>query len=306
MQALPCTKCHNRQSIFFRPYSGEKLCSQCFQSSLIERTQKAINTYKMLEHDSRIAVGVSGGKDSLTLLHILKQIEVHTHGSEIIAITIDEGIKDYRNEALEIVEKTCKNLDVELVKLSFKDLFNLTIDEFAKKNRELSICGYCGVLRRRALNEGAKGVAADRLATGHTLDDMAQSALLNLLRGDLSKMQSLYPGGVSQKGFVQRIKPICEIPEKETTFYAFLQQFDFQSYQCVYSEEAMRNDVRNWLIDMEERRPGTVFTCFHTALKLIPTKIDKKQLTCQKCGEPSSNKYCRVCQMIEEYEKTNS
>jgi len=305
MQTSTCTKCHNKYSIYYRPYSGERLCSQCFQISLKERVQKTINNYHMLEHKDRIAVGISGGKDSLTLLHLLNQIEDQTHGSEIIAITVDEGIVNYRDEAILIVEKTCKNLDIELVKIKFNDLFNLTIDEFNLKNRTLSICSYCGVLRRRALNEGAKKVSADKLATGHTLDDMAQTALLNLLRGDITKMQSLYPGGIKQKGFVQRIKPICEIPEKETTFYAFIEKFDFQSYQCPYSEEAMRNDTRTWLLEMEEKRPGIMFTCFHTALKLIPNKIDKNQLICDKCGEPSSSKFCRVCQMLDDYNKIN-
>lgn len=306
MKTTPCTKCHNKESVFYRPYSGERLCSVCFINSIKEKIQNSINAYKMLEHDSRIAVGVSGGKDSLTLLHILKQIEDETHGSEIIAILIDEGLEGYRNEAKRIVEKTCHDLQIELITLSFKKLFNLTIDDFALKNRKLSICSYCGVLRRRALNEGAKQVNADRLATGHNLDDMAQSALLNLLRGDVNKMQSLHPGGFFKKGFVRRIKPLCEIPEKETAFYSLLQNFDFQSYNCSYAHEAMRNDVRDWILEMEEKRPGSIHTIFQTSLKLIPKKMDKKQDICEKCGEPASSNLCRVCQMLEDYFSINS
>ncbi|MBN1682174.1 TIGR00269 family protein [Candidatus Bathyarchaeota archaeon] len=306
MKIKPCTKCHSKESVFYRPYSGERLCSNCFITSIKDKVQNAINVYGMLEHNNRIAIGVSGGKDSLTLLHVLKQIEDETHGSEIIAIFIDEGLEGYRNEAEKIVNQTCQDLKIELIKLSFKKLFNLTIDDFAKKNRKLSICSYCGVLRRRALNEGAKQVNADRLATGHNLDDMAQSALLNLLRGDLSKMQSLFPGGFYKKGFVRRIKPLCEVPEKETTFYSLLQNFEFQSYKCSYAHEAMRNDVRDWILEMEEKRPGTTHTIFQTSLKLIPKKIDKKQNICEKCSEPTSSNLCKVCQMIEDYFKINS
>ncbi|MGD0805196.1 MAG: TIGR00269 family protein [Candidatus Bathyarchaeia archaeon] len=301
MKPLICTKCHERPSIYHRAYSGERLCSTCFKASLRERVQGAINRFNMLDHWSRVAVGVSGGKDSLTLLHILKRIENETHGSEIIAITIDEGIKGYRDESLGIVERSCKKIGVEWLSISFDDLFGYTMDEIASSERRLGACSFCGVLRRRALNEAAKSVNADRLATGHTLDDMAQSALLNLLRGDTGKMASLHPGGFRNPGFVRRIKPLCEVPEKETTLYSFLEDFELQSISCPYAGEAMRGDARAFLGNMETRRPGTLFTTYQTALKLMPeAKTAEIMKTCRICGEPSSGDTCRVCQLLEE------
>jgi cytoplasmic tRNA 2-thiolation protein 1 len=300
LSAPTCSKCRGNPSIIYRPYSGERLCPTCFKASLKERVQTTINRYKMLDHRSRVAVGVSGGKDSLTLLHILKEIEEGTHGSELIAVTIDEGIKGYRDEALGIVERACKEMDVEWRLVSFRDLFDASMDEIAASDRTLGACSFCGVLRRRALNEAAKSVDADRLATGHTLDDMAQSALLNLLRSDLSKMASLEPGGFSAPGFVRRIKPLCEVPERETAFYAYIQGFELQSTPCPYAGEAMRGDARAFLNDMEAKRPGTLFTTYNAALKLIPTttNIDAMK-TCRVCGEPSVGDTCRVCQLIK-------
>ena len=254
----------------------------------------------MLEHWSRVAIGVSGGKDSLTLLHILKGIEEGTHGSELIAVTVDEGIKGYRDEALGIVERSCREMGVEWVSISFTDLFGYTMDEIAASDRTLGACSFCGVLRRRALNEAAKCVDADRLATGHTLDDMAQSALLNLLRGDIGKMASLDPGGYPSPSFVRRIKPLCEVPERETTLYAYLQGFELQSTVCPYAGEAMRGDARAFLGEMEARHPGTLFTTFNTALKLIPAATATEAMkTCRICGEPSVGDTCRVCQLLE-------
>ncbi len=300
MSTPKCTKCHGKPSVFYRPYSGERLCPTCFRASLKERVQTAINRYKMLDHRSRVAVGVSGGKDSLTLLHILKEIEDETHGSELIAVTVDEGIKDYRDEALGIVERACKAMGVEWRLVSFPDLFGASMDEIAVKDRTLGACSFCGVLRRRALNEAAKSVDADRLATGHTLDDMAQSALLNLLRGDLSKMASLDPGGFASPGFIRRIKPLCEVPERETAFYAYLQGFELQSTPCPYAGEAMRGDARAFLNEMETERPGTLFTVYNTALKLVPAAMNTEAMkTCRICGEPSVGDTCRVCQLTE-------
>lgn len=300
MSAPTCTKCHGKLSVIYRPYSGEKLCPACFKASLKERMQTTINRYKMLDHQSRVAVGVSGGKDSLTLLHILKEIEERTHGSELIAVTVDEGIKGYRDEALGIAERACKDMDVEWRLVSFRNLFDASMDEIAAKDRTLGACSFCGVLRRRALNEAAKSVDADRLATGHTLDDMAQSALLNLLRGDLSKMASLEPGGLRAPGFIRRIKPLCEVPERETAFYAYLQGFELQSTPCPYAGEAMRSDARAFLNEMEAKRPGILYTTYNTGLRLIPTttNIDTMK-TCRICGESSVGDTCRVCQLIE-------
>jgi len=301
LSAPTCTKCHDRPSVYHRPYSGERLCPTCFKASLRERVQGAINRFDMLDHWSRVAVGVSGGKDSLTLLHILKGIEEGTHGSELIAITVDEGIRGYRDEALGIVERACRAMGVEWRLVSFRDLFGSTMDDIAARERSLGACSFCGVLRRRALNEAAKEVDADRLATGHTLDDMAQSALLNLLRGDIGKMASLDPGGYTSPGFVRRIKPLCEVPERETTLYAYLQGFELQSTPCPYAGEAMREDARAFLGDMEARRPGTLFTIYNTALKLIPATASPTAMkTCKICGEPSVGETCRVCQLIQD------
>jgi len=299
MNLPTCTKCKSQPSVFFRGYSGERLCKDCFIKSIIERVQRSINIYEMLEHSSKIAIGVSGGKDSLTLLHVLKIIEDNTHGSEIVAITIDEGIKGYREEALKIVKKNTRLLDLEWVHISFKKLFGISMDEIAAKTtRSLGSCSYCGVLRRRALNTAAKSIGADRLATGHTLDDMAQSAILNLIRGDLSKMHSLLPGGINQDGFVRRIKPLCEVPERETALFAYLSGFEFQSMSCPYAEEAIRNDARAWLNDMEEKRPGIMFTTFRTALKMMPQLKSTNLKACEFCGEPTAGSSCRVCQMV--------
>jgi len=295
-----CTKCSDRDSIYFRPYSGERLCPTCFKRSLKERVERTIAKYEMLEHDSRIAVGVSGGKDSLGILHILAEIEGAYPRAEIIAVSIDEGVQGYRDEAISIATEACGALGVEHLVISFRELFGVTMDEIATSARELGACTYCGVLRRRALNEAAMRVEADRLSTGHTLDDMAQTALLNVLRGDVNSLSMINPGGSDLPGFVRRIKPYCEVPERESALYAYLEGFRFQELPCPYAGEAMRNDVRGFLNRMEMQRPGTMFTVYRTALKLAPER-DKTTTrgTCIKCGQTTTGKTCRACQLID-------
>ncbi|HDO41757.1 MAG TPA: TIGR00269 family protein, partial [Candidatus Bathyarchaeota archaeon] len=70
MQASICTACKRREAVYFRPYSGERLCKKCFIESIEEKTRATISKYEMFEFDDRIAVGVSGGKDSTSLLYV--------------------------------------------------------------------------------------------------------------------------------------------------------------------------------------------------------------------------------------------
>jgi len=296
-----CSRCNRKQSVYYRPYSGERLCVSCFKKTIRKRVEKTIARYDMLEYDSRIAIGVSGGKDSLGLLHIMSKLGKKFPNSELVAVSIDEGVKGYRDEALDIASEACKSLDVEHVVYSFKDLFGVTMDEIASRERDLVPCSYCGVLRRRALNNAALKVNADRLATGHNLDDMAQTAMLNILRGDINRLYMMNPGGKSIPGFAQRIKPFCEIPERETTLYAFYEGFRFQELPCPYADEAMRNDARSFLNRMEVKRPGTKFTVYRTAIKLKPEDDAPVIIRnrCKICGEPTTQETCRVCQIIE-------
>jgi len=301
-----CSKCGRRPSIYYRPYSGERLCGPCFKESLRERVERTISKYDMLRFDSRVAVGISGGKDSLGLLHMLKDIEGKYPRSELVAVSIDEGVSGYRNEAIAIATEACGRLGVEHHVLSFRDLFGVTMDGIASEPRELSPCSYCGVLRRRALNEAARRVDADRLATAHNLDDMAQTTMLNVLRGDMNRLALMHPGGNKLPGFVRRVKPYCEVPERESTLYAYLMGFRFQELPCPYAPEAMRNDVRGFLNRMEEKRPGTKFIVYNTALKLTSKrKVITVANRCQKCGEPTRGETCRVCQIMEELAKVH-
>ena len=266
---------------------------------MLDRIKRTINKYKMFEWDSRIAVGVSGGKDSLTLLHILHEIESDRPNAELIAVCIDEGVVGYRDEALRLAEKNCRKLDIELHTLSFRDIFHETMDEIAVKERELGACSYCGVLRRRALNEAAKHVNADRLATGHNLDDMAQSVLLNLLRGDTNRIDSFNPGGKQLGEYVRRVKPLCEVPERETTYYAFINNMEFQSLPCPYADEAMRSDARRFLNQMEHKRPGTKFIVYQTGLKIRGEPENMVMNRCKICGAPTTGDICRSCELTK-------
>ncbi len=312
MSAVICTICKRGEAFFFRPYSGEKLCRRCFIKSVDEKARATIAKYRMLEFDDEIAVAVSGGKDSVSLLHILAKIERDYPKSSLVAVTVDEGIRGYRDEALKIAAENCKKLGIEHHIVSFKELYGYTLDEIIKHLRKkgkskLTPCAYCGVLRRKALNVVARDVKADKLATGHTLDDETQTILLNILHGDPLRMARQKPiTDKAHPNLVQRMKPFCEIPEKETALYAYVKKITFQDIPCPYASEALRNDIRLFLNRMEEKHAGIKFTIFKSIQKIRPAiaKIEKKEESnkCSKCGEPTTGRICKACQMLQQLE----
>jgi uncharacterized protein (TIGR00269 family) len=305
-----CYVCKRREAFFFRPYSGRRLCKRCFCDSVEEKVRATVSKYKMLKFDDKIAVAVSGGKDSVSLLHILTKMERKCSKASVAAITIDEGIKGYRDEALKIATENCRKLRVEHYVASFKQLFGYTLDEIVKKMRAKSndgttSCACCGVLRRKALNITARKIKATKLATAHTLDDEVQTILLNIFHGDVLRIAKEKPvtDEVHPK-FVQRIKPFCEIPEKETALYAYVKKITFQSRPCPYASEALRNDVRMMLNRMEEKHAGMKFTIFKSMGRIRPAieGVAKEEglTACSECGEPTTERMCRTCQMLRQ------
>jgi len=294
-----------------RPYSGEKLCVRCFCLSIENKVRVTIAKYDMLRFDDKIAIGVSGGKDSVALLHIMTKLEESFPNAKLTAVLVDEGIKGYRDEALKIAEKGCRKLGVKHVVVSFKEMFGYELDELVERLREkepdgggLTPCAYCGVLRRRALNSAARSCGATKLATAHNLDDETQTILLNILHGDPLRIARVKPVSSSTHfSFVCRIKPFCEILEKETTLYAYLKKIEFQSIPCPYASTALRNDIRTMLNRMEEKHSGLKYTTYRSAEKLWSSIENKakaeKQKNCKICGEPTVNEICQPCKMLQ-------
>lgn len=305
-----CSACKRREAFFYRPYSGERLCKKCFSESIETKVRATIAKYNMFRFNDRIAVAVSGGKDSISLLSVLVKMERFRPKASLVAMTVDEGIKGYRDEAMKIAEAHCKKLGVAHHVISFKKLYGFTLDEIvARKRRKgdkvLTSCAYCGVLRRRALNVAAREVEATKIATAHTLDDEVQTILLNIFHGDVARLAKEKPVTDDvHKRFVQKVKPFCEVPERESALYAYVKKVPFQNTPCPYASEALRNDIRVMLNRIEKKHAGTKFTIFNSVerIRVALGGVDKSARfeECVECGEPASQGLCKVCQMLKE------
>jgi len=298
-----CSRCSNC-AVFTREHEGVSLCSSCFRDSVEDRFRRTVISHQMLQYNDHIAIALSGGKDSLTLLHLLVKLEERFPRSDITAVSVDEGIDGYRDEALQLAKAECTTLGVKHLVVSYRELFGTTTDEIAQLRLAQTPCAYCGVLRRKAINKAAALTGATKIATAHNLDDEVQTVLLNMLHGDPLRIARSGPVLTDPRGkFLPRIKPLCEIPEKEIVLYAYQTGLQFQSVECPHGHEALRNDIRSFLNQMEVKHPGTKFTLLRSAEKLRDQIGESALLSelreCKKCGDPTPHELCEACLMLE-------
>jgi cytoplasmic tRNA 2-thiolation protein 1 len=300
-----CSKCQKAESIYHRVYSGEYLCKKCFIRSIEDKTAKTISKYSMIGYGNKVAVGVSGGKDSLSLLYVLKMLfEQHQNkGHELIAVTIDEGIRGYREESLQIVKDFCAQLRVESRVLSYKSLFGIDMDEamILRPSEKMSSCSMCGTFRRRAIDIAAETVNADVVATAHSMDDQLQTFMINMLAGDVERIGWIYPDPVRYASGMKKVKPFIEILEYEIAFYALQCKIPFQSEQCPYMNESIRTDLREFFNRMEKDHPGIKHNAYSSMTKIsklmrnVPGPEGKE---CSFCSRISTGDVCSVCKTL--------
>ncbi len=306
MPQASCSICNNDHAFYRRQYEGVNLCRGCFKDSIEKKVRRTISNWKMLAPQDHVAVAVSGGKDSLTLLMVLKKLSLRFPRTRITAVTVDEGIESYREEAVQLASDYCQKLEVEHEVVSFKEIFGSDLDTFLRDKKDrLTACSYCGVFRRKAINIAAKKVGANKIATAHNLDDMLQTYLLNLLEGDVERFIRFSPILQDPRGqFLTRVKPLCEIPEKEVALYGFSDELRFQSASCPYMGEALRNELRSIFNRLELAHPGVLFSTYRAMLKLRklaePGAAPSNLQSCERCGEPSVSSMCEACRMSGE------
>ncbi len=306
-----CAKC-SKPAVITLKYAGISLCQSHFTDMFESRVKRMVREQRMLAKGDRVAVGLSGGKDSCVMLHLLHRIS-ESLPFEIFAITIDEGIAGYRNKSLEVAKEQCKKLGVSLEVVSFKKQFGNTLDALLKMKGEQRSCTYCGVMRRNILNKVAREKGATKVAIGHNADDVAQTVMMNLMRNEPERLARFGPvaGALEGEGFVPRIKPLFSTPERDVAAYAIMKGIEIEFMECPYARFAFRQHVRKMLNETEEKYPGT-------KLKMVNSFLSQMQLlrdglvarhkkgevapleACQNCGEPSSKKYCNLCTLMME------
>ncbi len=279
------------------------LCKRCFLKYFERKVLRTVRNYKLLTPNSNVLVAFSAGKDSAALLHFLAKFKDRLRIS-VSAVLIDEGIKGYRDQVIELAKKFCHERDVELKIVNYRDFYGVTLDDIMRKvmkrGLNLSPCGVCGTLRRSLINKIAKEMGVDVVATGHNEDDEAQNVILNIFKNNFEVFKRLGIKTSESELFVERVKPFYFMKEQEILLYAKIMKLDFDPRICPYSEDSFRREVRNMLNSFDERYKGVVngIVSFYTELKKEIGESEQVPLKqCKICGDGTRQDICAVCKL---------
>lgn len=315
---MNCTKC-DREAVMHAAYSGAHLCEHHLRESVEKRVRRRVRKDSLIGDDvtpddpETWLIGLSGGKDSVVLTSILEETFAEDPRIELVALTIHEGIEGYRDESLDAATLLADDLNIHHEVVSYDDELDLRMDDVAEEDPEnMAPCAYCGVFRRDLLAEYAEAYDADKLLTGHNLDDEAQTALMNFFEGDVAQMAKHFDaslGSFDERSptdeFVPRAKPLRDVPEKEVALYAHLTDLPVHMAECPHSSEAYRKEIQKLLLDMEERHPGTrhsILAGYEELARLAATAYGERSSDlgeCERCGAATTRDICRTCQLTE-------
>jgi uncharacterized protein (TIGR00269 family) len=304
-----CNKCRAPAIIYIK-YNGVHLCQKHFRDYFETRVKRAIRQQGKLPSKGLVAVALSGGVDSLITLKLLAELIRQRPKVDLHAISINEGIKGYRDLTLKTASYYCNEWKIPWHLLSFKTEVGYTLDEISLIRDGFNECTYCGVFRRWLINLKAKEINACKLATGHQLDDIAQTILMNWITADMEKLARLGPHSEVQPGLIPRIMPLKLIPKAEVKLYASLNGVKIHSKNCPYSIRAFRKHFKEIIEFLESKKPGISYSIIKSYDLIKDTLLQNYGLKnlnpCKKCGEPTSQAICKKCELLEKLKKAES
>ncbi|MGB9963972.1 TIGR00269 family protein [Halobacterium sp. CBA1126] len=315
---MDCTKC-DREAVMHAAYSGAHLCEHHLFESVERRVRRRIREDDMLPDDATPedpetwVVGLSGGKDSVVLLDILEETFAEDPRVELVALTIHEGIEGYRDESLDACEELVADRDVRHEVVTYADEFDVEMDDVAEEDPlDMAPCAYCGVFRRDLLARYAEEYGADKLLTGHNLDDEAETALMNIFEGNVEQVAKHFDASLGpfdertpKEDMIPRAKPLRDVPEKEVALYAQLRELPVHMEECPHASEAFRGEIQDLLLELEENHPGTRHSIMAGYEELAGLAADEygdeneDVGECEECGAPTTRDRCRKCALVE-------
>jgi len=260
----------------------------------VKQTLKKVEVSKK----AKIVVALSGGKDSAVTAWAL-----HELGYNIRGFHINLGMGDYSERCLEAVKELCDELGIGLVVYDIKNEMGSSMCYLRSKvqaTKSLKNCAICGVIKKNILNKEAWKLRADFIATGHNLDDEAQTFLINILKGspNLSANSGVRTKRKNGKKLVPRIKPLFYIPEDEIRKFSKEKNLPVFYEPCPCALDSYRIQVRSFLEKMPNKDKENIIKNFERLSDKIEKGTDTEINYCGVCGEPSRGKICKMCELV--------
>ncbi|MFM7270603.1 MAG: ATP-binding protein [Actinomycetes bacterium] len=294
---MKCRRCKAPAVIDVRRHNAA-FCRDCFLGHCREQVRRAIAEFEMFTPDDRILVAVSGGKDSLALWHLLRELGYTADG-----LYLGLGIADYSDESEVRTRTFAERHGLTLHVVSLPEDHGYDIPTAAVRTRR-SPCGACGLSKRHLFNAVAREHGYDVVATGHNLDDEAAVLLGNVLHWEAGYLGRQFPVLPETDGFARKVKPLVKLGEREMAAYCVLFGIEYQVDKCPLAEGNRHLGYKEVLNDLEARSPGTKAAFLNSFLtrghQHFRDHAQGEQETlngCESCGAPTTATRCAFCSL---------
>lgn len=204
--------------------------------------RKAIETFNMIEDNDKIAVALSGGKDSLTMLIGLHNLQrFYPKNFEIVGITVNPGFDFFDTS---IIKKYCSELNITFIE-ELSDIKEIVFDIRKEKNP----CSLCANLRRGILNSVALREGCNKISLGHNLDDVLETFIMNLFYA--GSISTFSPINYMDRSKITLIRPLVLTPEQEIKKFIKKNNIEILPKLCPMDGKSNRENIKNLIKNME-------------------------------------------------------
>jgi len=296
---MKCRACRAPAVIDVRRHNAA-FCKEHFVHHCDEQVRRAVHSHRMLEPGERVLVAVSGGKDSLGLWHLLREL-----GYEADGLYIGLGIGDYSEASAAHARAFASRHDLTLIEIDVPTDYGFDVPTGSRAARRTP-CSACGLSKRHLFDKAAVDGGYDVVATGHNLDDEAAVLFGNTLRWQAEYLGRQRPVLEARPGFPRKVKPLVRLGERELAAYCVLQDIDYIVDECPMAAGNRHLGYKEALNVVEARSPGAKFE-FYTrflanAADRFQPEVDADRAAlepCTRCGSPATGDLCAFCRLVE-------
>ena len=298
---MKCRVCREPAVIDIRRHNAN-FCVEHFLRLCRDQVARAIEDFEMLRPGDRVLVAVSGGKDSLAVWDLLREL-----GYEADGLYVGLGIGGYSDRSGQRTKAFAEERGWPLQVIDLRDDHGYDVPTAAKVTKRVP-CSACGLSKRHLFDRAALDGGYDAVVTGHNLDDEAAVLFGNTLRWEAEYLARQLPVLPARHGFPRKVKPLVRLGERETAAYCVLRGIDYVVEECPMAAGNKHLGYKEALNAIEAASPGSKHAFYFGFLdRAAPRFADAAPAsgegevlgTCSVCGSPSTNDTCAFCRLVE-------
>ena len=256
----------------------------------------------MVKPGDRLLVAVSGGKDSLAVWDILREL-----GYDADGLVIGLGIGAYSDESTRVTKAFAEERGWPLQVIDLRADYGYDVPTAAKVTKRVP-CSACGLSKRHLFDQAAVDGGYDAVVTGHNLDDEAAVLFGNTLRWQTEYLARQLPVLPARNGFPRKVKPLVRLGEREMAAYCVLRGIDYIVEECPMAVGNKHLGYKEALNTIEAQSPGSKQAFYFGFLDRAVARFvdagpdgsgDPTLGTCRSCGSPSTNEICAFCHLVD-------